>query len=410
MKMAPKTEVSKAAAQLLLQASKAPLPGPKPGLLKPRMPGKSTASKAALLLLQASKAPLPGPKPGLLKPSMPGKSMASKAALLLLQASKAPLPFKRPMGGPGTPPPENRAKKPKQYWEVAPRDRNAAVRVIVGIRREYRISDLDRIATTRRMLAALDRMQGPQSEYEKSRKVDIKRARDLVAFVGRKSPSSTYTRQPKKRNLREPIRQWSTESYKNVQKMKRYGKTPTESTGRFEAHRVVDGLNAYFKKHALRSPQMPPGEFTDGKSRYLYRGISGWSKQSIDGVLSQGKYADKGYIATSRSQKIGMGFSKGGLVFRINVFTGIPRGTPWTWFSGMGTKVRQHRNFQQGLAAEKEVLLPPGELRIVGKPFEEDETKIVDAVYVPDKGYSFRQRRKGLAEDWNSHKLPALFP
>lgn len=384
-----------------------------------------SSAKSKLLLLQAAQMPLPakaaaGKAASLLAATMaslpptatPTTGKATKAVKLvkggkggaLMAASKAPL------SGPATP-----SSSPKMQWERRPRRRDDAVATIAGLRHEQRLPEDEKVRQIRRHLAYLNGMPGAASKFEQSRRADIRYARDLVAFTA--ASATAYGRQPRKKNLRAPAKQWSAYlTHRHVQRLKRGGKPPKSGMELFEARRVADGLDMYFKKHALRSPQMPPGsEFTNGRSRYLYRGIRDRPAGLVSDALKTGVYRESGYVATSRSRDVGKKFSQGpgpqdeGLVFRIDVFRGIPRGTPWAWYSGAGTAVAQHRNFQRGVAGEKEVLLPPGELRVVGRPFDDNGALTVDAVYVPDPKYAFKPRRRGSAADGDGYSLPSLF-
>lgn len=54
------------------------------------------------------------------------------------------------------------------------------------------------------------------------------------------------------------------------------------------------------------------------------------------------------------------------------------------------------------------MVLPPGTLharRIVKKR----GYTLADVAYEPDSDYDWRTRRRGLAPNWNAHRLPNLF-
>jgi len=178
-------------------------------------------------------------------------------------------------------------------------------------------------------------------------------------------------------------------------------------------------LNLYMKRHALRSPQMPPGEFVQGQEPVLYRGIVSWGKDTIRNILEKGVYVNNGYIAVTRDPNVATRFAAkratandvtGGLVFKIDARTGIPRGTPWIWYSSAPRRIQQHRNFNRSTYhAEKEVLLPPGRLLIKGAPRQWTRgALVVNAEYVPANGYQLT-RRKGAPRN-DDYRLPPLFP
>lgn len=210
----------------------------------------------------------------------------------------------------------------------------------------------------------------------------------------------------KKRNFRPFARDWTTGS-DDVQGLRRNPGVFPWGTYEKRSFQVSGAMNTYFKRHAMRHPQMPPGQFVQGQPPYLYRGIP----LAVWRGMRKGMYRDKGFIATTRDVKIAASF--GEVVFRIHVFSGVPRGTPWLWFTDADDRVRQHRNyFRSQFPKENEVLLPPGQLRAVGPPRKVVHGRtitLVDAVYTPAKAYAFQPRRKGAPANWNAYKLPNLF-
>lgn len=227
---------------------------------------------------------------------------------------------------------------------------------------------------------------------------------------------------PKKRNLRELATRWTLPGYQQAQAIMRgrENRLKNITIGQVSnARKLTQGLQRYFKHYALRSPTMPPGEFVNGTSRYLYRGIHQTNDKdsiSVDAIMRSGTYVEKGYIATTRRLDTAVSFAKGknkGIIFVIDVFNDIPRGTPWIWYAGE-IEEEAHRNFNKSdHALEAEVLLPPGRLVILG-PWEKKavgfkRVTFVRAKYVPDAGYEIK-RRKGAGKDWNAYQLPSLFP
>lgn len=151
---------------------------------------------------------------------------------------------------------------------------------------------------------------------------------------------------------------------------------------------------------------MPPGAFTNGRAAYLYRGVK-LTDPAVARMLSQGVLRDRGFIAVSRRRAVAEEF--GDVVLRIDVF-GIPRGTPWLWFSDAPSTVRQHREYNRSeYRQQAEVLLPPGVVRIKGGLRRDGTRLLADAVYMPDDAYAPRQRRRGAPANWNTYPLPPLF-
>lgn len=275
-----------------------------------------------------------------------------------------------------------------------------------------------------KLAADVKRLRGLVGEYSRMRRYDktfdarmysdfepiYKKALLILTTFNGKSQS------PKKRNLRAQSYEWTTDS-DTFQNHKRGVHTTLEGQQR------ADRLNKLFKTTALRAPHMPPGEFVNGKTPpYLYRGISygkpGGQSFDIDGMLKRRVYADRGYIAVSRDFKVAERFADGGVILRVHLYNGIPRGTPWIWFKRTPNGRMYHREFNNTeYDSEAEVLLPPGKMiiknivrrSIVGTNGVRHLETIADAIYVPDSKYRFQQRRKGAGADWNAYKLPALF-
>ena len=151
----------------------------------------------------------------------------------------------------------------------------------------------------------------------------------------------------------------------------------------------------------LAAPKKPPG-FAHVK--YLYRGIQmtgPFAPAKIrDSLRRHGGIADKGYMALSTDQSVAVSFATkafphGALLLRLPI-SSIPKGTPYIWFG----KANARRRVTQSYAVqEKEVLLPPGILKVPtavamvhglmsSKQQNNNKNKkiiTIDVTYVPDR-------------------------
>lgn len=176
--------------------------------------------------------------------------------------------------------------------------------------------------------------------------------------------NTTSTRQMRKRSMIKLLPDWTTPTYQGVQNVKRGHPRPKHiGPARRLAHqKLASVMNSYFSKHALRAPAMPPGQFVDGRQKYLYRGMRASGYFDMAKVQRDGYIEEKGFVALSRAKNVAKEFagkegSKGMLV-RLDPFTDIPHGTPWLWFD----EKTRNATVESTLPHEAEVLLPPGRL------------------------------------------------
>lgn len=203
---------------------------------------------------------------------------------------------------------------------------------------------------------------------------------------------------------------WTTEMYQKVQNLKRSGNSSTKgkwSDNVWARDQLVSAMNAYFKVHAPRAPMMPPGQFVNGRQKYLFRGMHASSYFDPDKALRDGYIEERGYIAVTRSRDVADDFaskSERGMVLLIDPFVDIPRGTPWLWF---GEETR-NSYVESTMWDEHEVLLPPGRLVLYGPAkWSKDNTTVeMRARYAPFAPPTTTTTTSKRARSANSNKQP----
>ncbi len=238
---------------------------------------------------------------------------------------------------------------------------------------------------------------------------------------------NTIHRHPRKRSLRDSLTMWSDEDiYKGVQGRMRGVNWRGENYGqKLNVLNTASSLQQYMKRYAKRAPEMPPGEFVNGKAFVLYRGIHVLPAQ-FQNIINSGVYRESGFIATSRSQLTALEFAaKGGswrgILFKVRH---VRNGTPWIWYwkrpkSPQGV----HRNFAVSqVPDEAEVLFPPGRMEFNPKdvatftstheyyqqPVFKKIVVIDNVTFIPQPGYERKKPRRNHPN--MSYKHPPLFP
>jgi len=226
-----------------------------------------------------------------------------------------------------------------------------------------------------------------------------KRLGDLQSiFMSRGAVSKTgRSSGPARKKRKDYITNWTTGIYRNIQNSRRKSSSP-KNPG-------VERINRYLaqtmRNTALRVPTVPRGYENINN---LYRGIHGPIAKKL---LENGEFRDKGYIAFSRdpavSNLFGANVDNGGITLKIPVRT-IPKGTPWIWFRNKNSgnvinKTSKNRNIHTSNEDEKEVLLPPGTIRLVDKnAASKGKTLNLEAIYIPNANATSirgsRMRRK----------------
>lgn len=151
------------------------------------------------------------------------------------------------------------------------------------------------------------------------------------------------------------------------------------------AKTVNQALAKQFKDHALRAPKLPRmyGWKHVSPPKYLFRGMH----PPLSTILyKKGVLKDNGYIATSTDEETARRFAFGldgkvkDPIFIFFPIESIPPGTPWIWFDHDS---EPQSNTSMSLAAEAEVLLPPGTIRLIAKAAGMKATYL--ASYEPNK-------------------------
>lgn len=171
------------------------------------------------------------------------------------------------------------------------------------------------------------------------------------------------------------------------------------------------------KRFSMRAPDMPPkvrNLQTGSEFPTLYRGLM-VSEGGLQRMFDNGFWADKGYMAFSRSKPYALDWALGAaaymgvpVLFQINV-RDVQRGTPWIWFRGTAEAYYQQQGglkkkinfiplgFNKGSAPEEnEVLLPPGAILLKSAttitPPNREPYILVKGSYTFDPLYASRSR------------------
>ena len=168
----------------------------------------------------------------------------------------------------------------------------------------------------------------------------------------------------------EAVREWTSDAYRQVQNMRRQG-TVNDSPNdpvRYKAQSLNYAIaTAMRNRLGLAAPKKPPGF---AQVKYLYRGIQmtgPFAPAKIrDSLRRHGGIVDKGYLAFSTDPTIAVSFAQRAFPHRALVLKlpidSLPKGTPYIWF---GKAANASRRMTQSYAAhEREVLLPPGLLKV----------------------------------------------
>lgn len=230
---------------------------------------------------------------------------------------------------------------------------------------------------------------------------------------------------------------------------------PREYTNaeRRTARRVNERLATHMARRALRAPVLPR-QFSlmnrDRVPRALFRGITGLAK---DYFLRKKYLDDPGFMSFTHNPHVAHGFAFDGLVLELHI-SDIPPGTPWTWYDSpemneawtapaahnfhapslhstsrsasrsafgptFGSAFNQapgyHRGDRRGTGmssrspySENEVLLPPGRLQMIGRPFRVAgrRTKHARIAFIPDKSArSMTGKRVYASSSGHSHPV-----
>lgn len=199
----------------------------------------------------------------------------------------------------------------------------------------------------------------------------------------------TGMRYPKRLKAVEGAKTWTGNAFKYVCSALdgTPGPGPTAAT--------ITSMQAYLKHSALIAPAVPRG--LSSTPTVLYRGVRDSNRPPVGATISAGKPGC--FAAFTYDREVAYKFSgPRGMVFRLQMDR-IARGTPWIWY-GAGKKNRapRRRNTVPSMYAdEKEVLLPPGNLKILryskASVFPSGHKGIVDVAYAPNPDYLRRSVR-----------------
>lgn len=175
---------------------------------------------------------------------------------------------------------------------------------------------------------------------------------------------------------------WTGNAYKNVCAVLS-GKREYAGSVR-KAERIIKGLQAYMKHSAPRVPEIPRG-FKVPEA--LYRGVGSGKVPAVGDTVPAGR---KGCFASfTRDLNTAFFFAdraNAGYVFRLQLDR-IARGTPWIWYDDTDkAPVRNRMQPPSGFGDEFEVLMPPGNLKIVRKSKLRKMT-ILDVAFAPHADY-----------------------
>ena len=195
------------------------------------------------------------------------------------------------------------------------------------------------------------------------------------------------------------IKNWTTNLYQNIQKMRTSAHTngvihtpPGKNDHRAKtAIRANGAIAQYMRNSGVKSPNIPI--YIDEKPKFLYRGIHGRQLET----LKKGYIRSNEFISFSRSLEIAKKFSirsgNTGMIFRLDV-SKLQHGIPWVWFPDQDINNRRTRStVESSIAHEREVLFPPGELRLVRKIFSNGVPMYV-VTYTPDPNAKSIARQK----------------
>lgn len=216
--------------------------------------------------------------------------------------------------------------------------------------------------------------------------------------------SQTPTRQvryPKRNNAVKRVQLWTGQVHRDVCDIMG-GRKMQNSKG------IIQGLRAYMKHSSPRAPSVPRAfKVPDA----LYRGVSAssYSVPSVGDTVPAGK---KGCFASfTRDRKIAEYFANrpqnswdvsadSPIIFRLQLDR-IARSTPWIWFDGKNSDpVRNRVKLPKGHGNEAEVLMPPGNLKILRKS-KSGVFTIFDVAFAPHADYL----RRGVLPKQQDNKL-----
>lgn len=195
-----------------------------------------------------------------------------------------------------------------------------------------------------------------------------------------KTPSWWYRFQKIRQKSKRPtksramlIEEWTTGLYKDIQDSRGMKKGTLEFLD--SSVRTNRAIAQYMRDSGLKAPMIPTHikplpQYSTKKldGQYIFRGVHGPQASSL---VSKGSVVSKGYLPFTRSSKIAVGFAESGImqgatpaiVLCLKVST-IPHGTPWIWFDDRRSCQRGRGSVRSAAPVEKEVLLPPGKLKL----------------------------------------------
>jgi len=230
-----------------------------------------------------------------------------------------------------------------------------------------------------------------QAVHSKPNKVQLSRENQVLIKQAQNIRDAKPTRTASKKKVLKELSRWTTPYYSTIQNHKRgtfVPLGPNRATNVWKRNKLLFALNSYFTRYALKAPSMPPGQFVNGRQKYLFRGLYKDGEYDLEKVLRDGYIEDRGYIAFSRDRELAEYYSqagwrgskrKDGIVILVDPFTDIPRGTPWLWFD----KRTQNSYVMSHVPDEAEVLLPPGRLVFYDPSAWVGGRKGIRARYIP---------------------------
>ena len=205
-----------------------------------------------------------------------------------------------------------------------------------------------------------------------------------------------WRREPRRKNILKAVLTWTDDSYLDMSRrlsqvrrgdvMRRrekefFNSNNSNSNNNINLKNIwtLDhALFEYMSKYAIRVPQIPRtlANKMNARSLVLYRGIFLRHKDYND-ILEEGYLYDNNvmtftpYIGLALNfTRNRLGFGRGMGVLLVLRARDIPRNTPWIWmgFGQHGTRIIPQSNILPTLTVnEDQVILPPGQLEVLGK-------------------------------------------
>ena len=262
-----------------------------------------------------------------------------------------------------------------------------------------------RLGNAKMSLADLDETIRAIDRAPVGRRQNANKYVTLLREVAKQHRRQTSVR---KRHLRQNVsRDWPDDTAcLGIQQYKR----GTPRPGNTYFSNMAGRLDRYMKSFALRAPAMPPKvRNTKSGSEFpvLYRGVPATANATAE-LNRRGEWRDKGYMAFSRDMHTALQFGR--TLFKLDV-RDVQRGTPWIWFAGpnevcvsedwdnelqnlkwvhAGFVAKDFDPGAPGVTYEREVLLPPGTIRVKAVSRLASGVTVYEGEYRPDPAYLLR--------------------